>query len=75
MSERQTITTLSGAPLDGTCKLTADQLKTSTNNTIQFPSDGGMLATIDAVAAATGDSTLTLSKYSSEKVSMPHKTI
>ena len=60
MSARQTITVFSGVPFDGTCKLTADQLKTSTNNTITFPAAGGTLATTDDVANA-GGSPLTTS--------------
>ena len=52
MSAPSTITTLSGVQLDGTCKLTANQLKTSTNNTLTFPAAGGTLATTSDIPSA-----------------------
>ena len=54
MSLPSTIITLSGVQLDGATKLTDNQLKTSGDNTITFPSGGGTLATTDDVANAGG---------------------
>ena len=43
-----------GVSLSGTCRLRDDQLKTSTNQTIAFPTDGGELALKSDIAAGGG---------------------
>ena len=43
------INSLSNVPFAGTCKLSDDSLKTSSNETITFPSSGGTLATTDDI--------------------------
>lgn len=39
------ITSLANVPFAGSCKLVDDSLKTNSNQTITFPSNGGTLAT------------------------------
>ena len=60
MSQSSAISKLDGVALGGTCQLSDNKLKTSSNNTLTFPASGGTLATTDDVANAAAGSSATV---------------
>ena len=60
MSQSSAISKLDGVALGGTCQLSDNKLKTSSNNTLTFPASGRTLATTDDVANAAAGSSATV---------------